>query len=501
VFSGEPDELAELEYNAITGQSADDVDRVNRKEVHWGLLEEQVAHLKGDAAEEKEKEKIPIVKDESQMDIDKDTEKEEEKEGSKKSRETPSKRVKTEAIEPASPPIETIKSMIPIPPENETLEVKRLEDLRRRVALSSTSLPSICFFTFLNAHNSINCVDIARDASVVAGGFSDSSIKVWDLQKDHQRIFGKEKEVSTARKRTTDYVRLLGHSGPVYSCSFSPDNQYLISASEDNTARLWSLETRTNLVCYRGHNYPVWDVEFSPLGYYFATASHDRTARLWSTDHIYPLRIFAGHLSDVDCVKFHPNCNYVATGSSDKSIRLWEVNSGNCARIFTGHYGSIYALAFSPDGRLLASAGEDKNVMIWDLGTGKRVKTFSGHHEKCIWSLDFSAEGTLLASGSADSSVRLWAMDRSAATAPSPGLATAIASVTGGAPPGPPVPPSPTFSSALTSEDASKTGKKRTITKSPELLKTFGTKKTPIYSLKFTHRNLLLAAGPFQATE
>jgi len=39
VFSGEPDELAELEYNAITGQSADDVDRVNRKEVHWGLLE------------------------------------------------------------------------------------------------------------------------------------------------------------------------------------------------------------------------------------------------------------------------------------------------------------------------------------------------------------------------------------------------------------------------------------------------------------------------------
>lgn len=217
---------------------------------------------------------------------------------------------------------------------NETLEIKRLEDLRRRVALSSASLPSICFFTFLNSHNryaptpprltpprapifvgfalllsadlccavaSINCVDITRDASVVAGGYADSSIKVWDLQKDHQRIFGTGKEEApTSRKRSTDYVQLLGHSGPVYACSFSPDNQYLISASEDNTARLWNLETRTNLVCYRGHNYPVWDVEFSPLGYYFATASHDRTARLWSTDHIYPLRIFAGHLSDVD---------------------------------------------------------------------------------------------------------------------------------------------------------------------------------------------------------
>jgi hypothetical protein len=36
-------------------------------------------------------------------------------------------------------------------------------------------------------------------------------------------------------------------------------------------------------------------------------------------------------------------------------------------------------------------------------------------------------------------------------------------------------------------------------TRSPELLKTFATKKTPVYSLKFTHRNLLLAAGPFLA--
>ena len=64
--------------------------------------------------------------------------------------------------------------------------------------------------------------------------------------------------------------------------------------------RLWSLETKTNLVCYKGHNYPVWGVDFSPLGYYFATCSHDKTARLWSTNHILPLRIFAGHLSDVD---------------------------------------------------------------------------------------------------------------------------------------------------------------------------------------------------------
>jgi WD40 repeat protein len=92
---------------------------------------------------------------------------------------------------------------------------------------------------------------------------------------------------------------LIGHAGPVYSLSFSASEEYMISGSEDGTARLWSLETMSNLGVYRGHNFPVWTVDFSSTNLYFATGSYDRTARLWSCDHIYPLRIFVGHQSDV----------------------------------------------------------------------------------------------------------------------------------------------------------------------------------------------------------
>lgn len=101
--------------------------------------------------------------------------------------------------------------------------------------------------------------------------------------------------------RTAETLRtFLGHNGPVYRCSYSPDKTMMLSCSEDTTVRLWSLHTWTCVVVYRGHQYPIWDVRFSPHGHYFATCSHDKTARLWATDNNQPLRIFVGHYSDVD---------------------------------------------------------------------------------------------------------------------------------------------------------------------------------------------------------
>ena len=100
--------------------------------------------------------------------------------------------------------------------------------------------------------------------------------------------------------------KLVGHGGPVYSLSFDPTAgsaampRYLLSSSADKTARLWSLETMTNMTAHKGHQGPIWDVQWSPLGTYFVTGSRDKTARLWSTEKISALRVYAGHLGDVD---------------------------------------------------------------------------------------------------------------------------------------------------------------------------------------------------------
>ncbi|KAF9202625.1 Transcription initiation factor TFIID subunit 5 [Haplosporangium sp. Z 27] len=399
---------------------------------------------------------------------------------------------------------------VPLPPfkgSDIQAEIEALRDSRKRVALGPSSLPSICAYTFHNAHENINCVAVSEDTTLMAAGFSESYVRLWSLNGEKLRGFrsnfnaahiNDSSDLNRVREKNgTDSRKLIGHSGPVFGASFSPDNKYLITCSEDKTARLWSTSTLTNLVCYKGHNYPVWDVDFGPQGFYFATASHDRTARLWSCDHIYPLRIFAGHLSDVDTVKFHPNSKYVVTGSSDKTARLWDIQRGTCVRVFTGHVGAVQAIAMSPDGRMMASAGEDRSIQLWDLGSGKRMKKMIGH-QGVVYSLAFSQDGSILVSGSSDCTVRAWDVKKDSSTSSQVSthrvLQDGLNGVTNGS-----IASSPTVthgqSSAL--ERLNKKAAISTPLESEDQLAVFPTKRTPIYKVQFTKRNLCLAVGAF----
>ncbi|KAG4302590.1 hypothetical protein PCANB_001211 [Pneumocystis canis] len=309
-----------------------------------------------------------------------------------------------------------MKNSIPLPTFKSVdveKEIEVIKDLRKRLILGpQASLPSVCMYTFHNTHDSLNCVDISENASLIACGFSESYIRVWNTTVNKTINTNSTSNDSTLYQSKSHTRRFIGHSGPVYGVTFSNDSRFILSCSEDRSCRLWSLDTGTCLVAYKGHNQPVWDIAIGPFGHYFATASHDQTARLWSCEHMYPLRIFAGHLSDVDCVSFHPNSAYVATGSSDKTCRLWDVQKGNAVRVFTGHSGPINYVTISPDGKLLATAGDDGLINIYDIGSGRQFKSMKGHTRKSIYSLSFSKESSVLVSGGSDCTVRVWDVKR-----------------------------------------------------------------------------------------
>ncbi|GMY29191.1 transcription initiation factor TFIID subunit 5 [Fagus crenata] len=474
VTPGQPSSISDdAEVVTLIGSSQEEATQINQKEIHWGLLEDSLEErLEKGGALLSDSEKAEGETKEGDLDENKKRSVDGGKQGSsiKKLKKDKAASAMGKTGRPEANTVITaprVKPELALPVISTEVEKSILEDLRNRVQLSSVSLPSVSFYTLINTHNGLNCSSISHDGSLVAGGFSDSSLKVWDMAKLGQEAVGSvlqgENDTTSSEhvlgpnggKRS--YTLFQGHSGPVYSATFSPLGDFLLSSSADSTIRLWSTKMNANLVCYKGHNYPVWDVQFSPVGHYFASSSHDRTARIWSMDRILPLRIMAGHLSDVDCVQWHVNCNYIATGSSDKTVRLWDVQSGECVRIFIGHRSMVLSLAMSPDGRYMASGDEDGTIMMWDLSSGRCVTPLMGH-TSCVWTLGFSCEGSLLASGSADSTVKLWDV---------------------------------TTSTKVPRTEENKSGNTNRL----RSLRTLPTKSTPVYALRFSRRNLLFAAG------
>ena len=71
-----------------------------------------------------------------------------------------------------------------------------------------------------------------------------------------------------------------GHTGWVMSVCATLDGKHLITGSDDNTARLWSLEDGTMVREFKGHTSYVWSVCATLDGKHLITGSEDNTARL-----------------------------------------------------------------------------------------------------------------------------------------------------------------------------------------------------------------------------
>lgn len=70
---------------------------------------------------------------------------------------------------------------------------------------------------------SLNCLKASTNADRIAAGFADSLVKLWSVKST--------KPDEPAPSPST----LVGHSAAVFGLDFSPDSDYLLSASEDKT--------------------------------------------------------------------------------------------------------------------------------------------------------------------------------------------------------------------------------------------------------------------------
>ena len=260
-------------------------------------------------------------------------------------------------------------------------------------------------------------------------------------------IFGNKNDIRIWKKNVPyeDWIfedELAGHLSHVYDAFFTPDMSRIVSASADQTVRIWDqgkgdiLRTITTGFAHSAMISPdgkriattyeddgtmyIWSKQdsipiegspftmpaFSPDGTKFVSADKEGTVGLWAATTGKCVMKMSGHEDVVNSVAYSPNGQLVASASEDSSIRLWDTTTGECKGILNDQ-NAVPSVCFSPDGKQLISGSSDANIRIWDVKSKDCMRIIHGHTGP-INSVDYSADGRFIVSSACDSTIRLW---------------------------------------------------------------------------------------------
>ncbi|MCC5611360.1 serine/threonine protein kinase [Nostoc sp. CHAB 5834] len=118
---------------------------------------------------------------------------------------------------------------------------------------------------------------------------------------------------------------LSGHAWAVLTVAFSPDGQILATGSDDNTIKLWEVNTGQLICTLVGHSWSVVAVAFTADGETLLSASCDKTVKLWRVSTAEEIVTLSGHIDSVSAVAVSKVRQLIVSGSRDKTIKLWQL--------------------------------------------------------------------------------------------------------------------------------------------------------------------------------
>jgi len=258
---------------------------------------------------------------------------------------------------------------------------------------------------------------------------------------------------------------LIAHTWVIYGVAITPDGKNIVSCSEDQTIKIWNLETGELEKTLIGHTGAVRAIAISSDGQNIVSGSHDKTVRLWSLETREEISILTKSLNGIftalaiqsnnknnlalltndkevrgrkiyeniyiifqtlgeksllvtnkwndtkyeQAIIFAPIGNTVAS-SYFSSIAIWNIQTRKLMRLIKGHSDNVLSLAFTVDGQILASGSADNTIILWQPGTGNIIRTLEGHSGG-VYSVAITSDNKILVSGSEDQTIKLWEIE------------------------------------------------------------------------------------------
>lgn len=243
-----------------------------------------------------------------------------------------------------------------------------------------------CQRTLLGHAEEVTSVAITPDGRRAVSASYDQTLKVWNLEN------GLEEK------------NLQGHTGPVSSVAITPDGRHAISASGDKTLRMWDLGSGREEKTLHWHTNWVLCVAITPDGRRAVSAA-ESSFKVWDLDNGYEEKI--GHIDGARYVVITPDGRRAVSASYYQTLTVWDLESGCVEKTLQGHTGCVWSVAITPDGHRAVSASADETLNVWDVESGAKVWTLRGHSTG-VKSVAITPDGRRAISGSQDGTLKVW---------------------------------------------------------------------------------------------
>ena len=212
-------------------------------------------------------------------------------------------------------------------------------------------------------------LDTGEGAALLPGIFDEKPIKSLAVLDDGNVAIGcywenKIHVVDTAGGGIllTDFEKDSHSVGILALCALHGNN--LAVGCESGVIQVWAPSRRRRIMQLPAHEEDTRVTALCTFGDRLVSAGEDDIARIWSLAARRQEHALVGHTDTVTglCAV---GSRHVATCSNDTTVRLWDVGTGNCVKVLTEHTGPVVGVC-TVDGKLV-SGSADGNIIVWDL--------------------------------------------------------------------------------------------------------------------------------------
>jgi WD40 repeat protein len=206
---------------------------------------------------------------------------------------------------------------------------------------------------------------------ILASGTVFNEILIWTVEEtDHGN--------QDAASRREETHRLTGHQGVILSLQFAEDGASLASTSDDRSVRLWKyVEHHWHCAWVSwGHSARVWSVAFSSVG--LISTAEDASARIWDLETGSQL----GEIRSYSCQSLWRVAvyeNWALIGGNDGSAKLYDLHTKAVQSLNTDYNDrTVTKTVLVPDDRpLLSSTKTESDDVPPEKGNKSKPKVAS----------------------------------------------------------------------------------------------------------------------------